>query len=137
MPELDYSQKPLANIFVRWIARFIDFFISVFVMFFSWISVGLFTSNIGNLSILIFLGYYLLKDALPGLQGQSFGKKAMNIKVIDVNTNQSLEGKYARAILREIVTLIPLLNFIDAIFIFGPTSQRLGDKFAETKVISL
>ena len=78
--------------------------------------------------------YFLLRDALPYLNGQSFGKKLMKIQVISLQEEESLMGSYEKSALRAIVMLIPILNLIDIWFLFS-TNYRLADRWAQTAVV--
>ena len=80
-------------------------------------------------AILFAIVYYFFADAMEG--GQSLGKRALDIAVVDAETGapctvgQSLGRNF----------LLYLLGPIDWIFIFGDRHQRLGDKLAGTIVI--
>lgn len=92
--------------------------------------------SIGNIEILslagiaAFLGYILLSDALPN--GQSIGKMALKIAVVDKKTNKSCT--IWKSLFRNI-TLV-FLGIIDWILIFGTNRQRLGDMIAGTVVVN-
>lgn len=92
--------------------------------------------SIGNIEILslagiaAFLGYILLSDALPN--GQSIGKMALKIAVVDKKTNKSCT--IWKSLFRNI-TLV-FLWIIDWILIFGTNRQRLGDMIAGTVVVN-
>jgi uncharacterized RDD family membrane protein YckC len=86
---------------------------------------------LGILGFLLAVLYLLLADALPG--GQSVGKRALDIAVIDQNTRQPCT--FGQSFLRNIPLMV--LGMIDALFIFGRTHQRLGDRVAKTMVVRL
>lgn len=86
---------------------------------------------------LIGLAYYLFRDALPFLGGQSIGKKLMKIRVIMIEKNKDMVGEYGAAFFRSFLQVIPVISIIDAIFIFGDRRQRLGDRIAKTNVIKV
>jgi uncharacterized RDD family membrane protein YckC len=75
--------------------------------------------------------YILLADGLPG--GQSFGKKALRMRVIDERTGR--DCTFGKSFLRNI--LLAILGPIDWVFIFGKKRQRLGDQVAGTIVVML
>jgi uncharacterized RDD family membrane protein YckC len=75
------------------------------------------------------LAYALLQDGLG--RGQSYAKKWMGLQVIDVRTGGPCT--YGQSFIRNIILLA--LNFIDWVFIFGATRQRLGDRAAGTIVV--
>ena len=78
--------------------------------------------------------YFLLRDSLSFLKGQSFGKKLMKMKVITIPEQESLVGNPEKSIIRGIIFLIPFLNLID-IWYLVTTGIRLADRWAQTAVI--
>ena len=74
--------------------------------------------------------YYFFSDGFSG--GQSFGKRALGMHVIDARTGAPCS--YGQSFLRNL--LLALLGPIDWIFIFGERHQRLGDMAAGTVVIT-
>lgn len=78
--------------------------------------------------------YHLTRDSLPFLNGQSFGKKLMRLKVVRIPELLPLTGSPEKSVIRGVVFLIPLLNLID-IWHLLTKGQRLADKWAETTVI--
>lgn len=81
--------------------------------------------------------YYLFRDAVPFLNGQSWGKQLLGIQAVKQETFESLKGRYGDACLRSIPRCVPLLNLLDAIYVFGEKKHRLGDRWAQTCVIRL
>lgn len=81
------------------------------------------------------LAYLLTKDALPFLGGQSVGKKAMSIRVVQEATGESLARDYLAAVIRQVSLLIPLFNLVDACMVFSETRRRFGDRWAGTVVV--
>ncbi len=80
--------------------------------------------------------YLLIRDALPFLDGQSIGKKVMKTRAVKEDSGAPLTNDYATALVRNIPAAIPLLSFVDGIFIFfGDERKRLGDKIGKTIVI--
>ena len=78
-------------------------------------------------------GYTLVKDALPN--GQSFGKKSMNIKVISSVTAKNCT--VIQSIIRNVVNCIPFINIADALYAGKYQRQRIGDILARTIVIDV
>lgn len=78
--------------------------------------------------------YHLTRDSLPFLNGQSFGKKLMRLKVVRIPDQLPLTSSPEKSVIRGVVFLIPLLNLIDIWYLFTK-GQRLADKWAETAVI--
>jgi len=62
--------------------------------------------------------------------GQSFGKKIMNIKIIDIKT-----GKEASKLKTIVRNLFLLLWPVELIFVFKNNERRLGDKVVKTKLV--
>jgi uncharacterized RDD family membrane protein YckC len=77
---------------------------------------------------LVGIAYFLFSDAMPN--GQSFGKKLLNIQVVNANTKHSC--RVLESFLRNIT--FPL-GFFDWVFIFFGKHRRLGDFIASTIVI--
>lgn len=133
----DYRDYTQATPFDRFIARFIDRLLG----FFFGVAIGAVISIVNETAGIIagfgaFILYLFLKDTLPFLNGQSIGKKAMNLLVVDANEGTGITGKYLKGFGREITTIIPLVSLIDAIMIFG-SNRRLGDDIAGTIVVNL
>jgi len=83
---------------------------------------------------LLSVAYYLNKDALPFLKGQSVGKKLFQIRVITKDDHSSIEGSYSISILRSITIFIPLFNFFETVVLLVG-QDRFGDKWAGTIVV--
>jgi uncharacterized RDD family membrane protein YckC len=86
---------------------------------------------LGLAGVLVACAYLLLADALP--HGQSFGKRVLDIAVIDQRTLQPCT--FPQSLLRNL--LLAFLGIFDWIFIFGGMRQRLGDMAAKTIVVRL
>jgi uncharacterized RDD family membrane protein YckC len=84
-----------------------------------------------GITMLVYWLYFLIKDALPN--GQSFGKKSMQIKVVSATTAKNCT--VVQSIIRNIVNCIPFLNVADAFFAGRYRRQRIGDILAGTIVI--
>lgn len=76
------------------------------------------------------LVYYFLADGLPN--GGSVGKRWLGMSVIDPDSGNPCT--YGQSFVRNL--LLTMLGPIDWIFIFGHRHQRLGDKLANTVVVS-
>lgn len=87
--------------------------------------IGMFTIP----ALLFCLGYLFFADALPG--GQSFGKRMLEIAVVDRQSGQPCSAW--QSFVRNL--LLSIFGFFDWIFIFGEQHQRLGDKAAGTIVV--
>lgn len=120
----------LASPGVRLGAPLIDTVLIVLIVFLSAL-VGMAAPSLGLLGVVVALAYLLLADGLP--QGQSVGKRVLDIAVIDRRTLRPCT--YGQSFLRNF--LLALLGIFDWIFIFGRTHQRLGDRAANTIVVRL
>jgi uncharacterized RDD family membrane protein YckC len=87
--------------------------------------------GVGPLPAMVMFALYLLFADGMG-EGQSFGKKVMNIAVVDQKTGEPCS--YRSSLLRNAVRLFGVLDWG---FIFGRQRQRLGDKAAGTLVVKL
>ncbi len=78
--------------------------------------------------------YFLFKDCLPFINGQSFGRKLFNIKVVSRKTQTSLVANADKAVIRQIIFFVPVLNIVELVcFLFYP--DRLGSKWSDTEII--
>jgi uncharacterized RDD family membrane protein YckC len=95
-------------------------------------------SFIPVLGMIASIGYSLTKDALPFLDGQSIGKKAMKIRVLDAATGAPITNKYDKAAIRALSLIIPIFGFVDALMVLiDAERKRFGDKWANTVVVKL
>jgi len=81
--------------------------------------------------------YFITRDSLPFLDGQSIGKKAMKIRAV-TEDGAPLTNNYGPCIIRNIVLMIPFFPLIELIVLLtNEKKQRLGDQWAKTKVIAV
>ena len=89
--------------------------------------------RLAPLAYLISFGYLITKDALPIFEGQSIGKKIMNIKVIKDETGLSIKGDYMAGLMRALGQIV----IVDYFYIFfAPEGKRFGDQWAKTTVVN-
>jgi len=139
-----YARAP---IFMRFIAHVIDLVIVVVPVF---VGVVVFITLEMNdhqvvgrsIALAIFLAvlyYTFAKDGRPG--GQSFGKRAAKLMVVNVSTNQPCTARESaiRSLLLLALGLVPVLGwFIEPIaLLVDEHGRRLGDKAAGTQVIEV
>ena len=80
--------------------------------------------------------YWLVRDALPFLNGQSLGKRVMKTRAVKEDSGAPLTNDYATSVIRNITLIIPIVGLVDAIFIFiDDDNKRLGDKIGKTIVV--
>ena len=87
------------------------------------------------LGILASVVYGLVKDALPFLDGQSIGKRAMGIRAVREQDGSKLTNDYGTAIVRQISLYIPFFNIVDALMVLSADRKRFGDRWAKTIVV--
>jgi uncharacterized RDD family membrane protein YckC/RNA polymerase subunit RPABC4/transcription elongation factor Spt4 len=94
---------------------------------------------LGLLLLLLPLWYGLIKDGLG--EGQSWGKSAVDLMVVNVNTNEpcSKLNSTGRNILFSIIWAIPYIGALtEIIMVFAnPEGRKLSDLGASTQVIEL
>ncbi len=136
--EADEPDDGLASFNSRMIAVLIDIVVSfglqVAVL---WILPGF----AGRIAWLVGAGYFVTRDSLPFLGGQSVGKKAMKLKAVTLD-GESLSQNWQAALIRNGVMLIPFFALIELFILLsredGPArGMRLGDEWAKTKVIKV
>ena len=114
----------------RFSAQFIDSIVTLLIFIpaaLVWPAVEL----LGVAGFILAAAYLLLADGLPN--GQSIGKRVLNIAVIDQRTRKPCT--YFQSFVRNF--LLALLGIVDWIFILGRKHQRLGDMAANTIVVRL
>ena len=82
------------------------------------------------------VGYRLIKDGIGN--GQSYGKKAMNLKMVCINdhTPCTKGQSIARNLISFIISVLPLGGLIDIIVILASKDgRRIGDHAAGTQVV--
>lgn len=119
----DTTERPLATDGNRILAYLIDVLITIgvsFVPLVGWIAGAV---------------YFVTRDGLPFLNGQSVGKRAMNIRAVTTE-GASLSNNWGPVLIRNIVLFIPVFPLIELIVMLtNPNKQRLGDQWARTKVV--
>ncbi len=84
-------------------------------------------------AILVFQMYLLSKD------GQTIGKKVMDIRIVKVDTGENrgfVTNVLVRTILNGLIGIIPLYGLIDILFIFRGDKRCIHDLIAGTKVVA-
>lgn len=130
-PETTTISRTLATPRRRYLGQFLDFVVTglVFAICLHVTNQLQLTQEASSISAILAGIYFLFSDALP--KGQSLGKKALGIHVIDMDT-----GRYCntwQSFLRNALT--PVIGTIDAIFILTKKRQRIGDMLAGTIVV--
>lgn len=141
--DLEYET---ANVGLRIAAYFLDLLIPMSVMgLYFFISYQLFPNGgLGNfwigIALFLFAITYVFYDLLCEaiMNGQSFGKKLLKIKVVKLDGTQPRLGDYVIRWLLRLIDMTLTSNALAIILVaFGGKGQRLGDIAAGTTVISL
>ena len=126
------APQNLASLWQRLAARLIDTFILLLILVLSsYFSSLLFYYRIFGVSWIfdfLALAYFLGADAF---KGQSLGKRAMKIVVVDAQTY--VECGFLQSVVRNVS--LSMLSLLDAVFIFFGWRRRLGDMLASTLVL--
>lgn len=91
-----------------------------------------------GLARLLWIPYFLLRDSLPFLDGQSIGKKVVGTKAVRED-GTPLTGDFKTGAIRNVWMLLP---FVEPLVLIvrkdkPESGRRLGDDFAKTKVINV
>ena len=92
-------------------------------------------SLIGFIIFLVIQGFPLYSN------GQTWGKKALGMKIVDLQGNKPEFGRLValRYLSTQVIGLIPVLGviygFVNVLFIFGNDRRCLHDKIAGTRVV--
>lgn len=94
---------------------------------------------LGFVASLTGLAYIFTRDALPFLDGQSVGKKAMKLRAV-TRAGAPLTGNWQPCLIRNAVLAIPFFGLVELIVLLTRQDKpdqglRLGDEWAKTKVI--
>jgi uncharacterized RDD family membrane protein YckC len=117
----------LASLGERFIAQILDGVITLLLI----IGGGLLIQELVFVWLCLGIAYLWFADALPN--GQSLGKRAVNISVIDAKNGRPCT--VLQSFIRNF--LLSLLGIFDWIFIASEKRQRLGDMAASTIVIKV
>lgn len=95
----------------------------------------------GGLGYAVQVAYMLTRDSLPFLDGQSIGKKALNLRAVGED-GKSLSGNWNTGLLRNVSMAVPFLPLVELIIMLANNGKpgglrRLGDQWAKTKVVTV
>ena len=95
----------------------------------------------GTLGFAAGSAYWVLRDSLPFLDGQSIGKKALKIRAV-TEDGASLSGNWNPGVIRNIALVIPFFALVELIVLIIAQGKpggllRLGDQWAKTKVVTV
>ncbi|WP_035663866.1 RDD family protein [Flavobacterium sp. ACAM 123] len=118
----------------------LDFFVNIFTYGNSYMS-DFNPAKLGFGFILLILpfSYSLIKDGLGN--GQSYGKRALNLMVVNVNSNNpcSKSNSAGRNIMFSIISCVPYIGYlVEVIMVFANSEGRkISDLVAGTQVIDV
>lgn len=101
--------------------------------------VGLMVSSFEIILLGIVL-FGILQIYLLTSDGQTVGKKVMNIKIVMVNGNTNggfVPNVLMRSILNSLIAMIPFYSLVDILFIFREDQRCIHDLIAGTKVVKV
>lgn len=149
--QVDDSEKPLASRWARLGASIIDSIIMMFVV----VPVMYFTGGFDGImegrepgfvymfgmGILSLVAYLVINYRFLVTNGQTIGKKVLEIKIVDLNGN--LPVFQPQLLIRYAVYLLPgqipfvgqLFSLINVLFIFSAEKRCIHDLVAKTKVV--
>lgn len=119
------STAPVASVGNRVVAVFIDTL------------VGFVISLVPLVGWIVTIAYFITRDALPFLDGQSIGKKVMKLRAVDAATLAPLTNNWGASAIRNVVLYIPFFAFVELFVLISNKTQRLGDQWAKTKVLQV
>ncbi len=129
---MNESMLVLAPIGKRFSAQFVDELIAIGGGYSLMLGVQEVVSSDSNAPLLVLmifaLVYTLLADGM--FEGQSMGKKLMNLYVVSNDMEQPCT--YLQSFVRNATYI---LGIFDLIFMLGTERRRLGDRLASTKVM--
>jgi uncharacterized RDD family membrane protein YckC len=94
--------------------------------------------GLGGLSLLTLLAIPIVQVVLLSKYGQTIGKKALDIRIVQASTEQN-GGFVPNVLLRAWITfllgIVPLFGIVDVLFIFREDRRCIHDMIAGTRVI--
>lgn len=112
----------------QWLEREISFMVDIIVC----ATIAIFPM-FGTFFSLI---YFLFRDVMPIGSRTSIGKSVYRLKVVATDENNDPKTMIRRVFIRNIVSLIPLVNIYD-LYLFLLNGERLADQWSDTKVVKM
>lgn len=91
-----------------------------------------------TLGLLAFAAIFIFQIVLLTKDGQTLGKKALNIRIVKVDTGQNggfVSNVLLRVVVNGLLGFIPLYGLVDPLFIFRADRRCIHDFIAGTQVI--
>jgi uncharacterized RDD family membrane protein YckC len=138
VPAEDSPFQGVASFNARFVAAAIDLVVALSLMA---ATVSILPGSPTRLGWLVAVAYFLTRDSLPLLDGQSVGKKALRLKAV-TSADLSLVGNWQAGAVRNLILVIPPLQLLEIFMLLtredGPErGRRLGDEWAKTRVMEL
>lgn len=132
-----YDESPVAGMLATFNSRVVAVVIDLLVALGVAIGLGWFLPDFAGQ--LAGIAYFITRDSLPFLGGQSVGKKALRLKVT-TSEGDSIVKNWQVALIRNGVLLIPFFALVEVYVLLTRDSgaargRRLGDEWAKTRVI--
>jgi|SRR3954470_11120325 uncharacterized RDD family membrane protein YckC len=91
-----------------------------------------------GISALLFIALIAYTIVLVARNGQTIGKKLLNIKVVRSDGSKASLGRifWLRNVVNGLLAIVPFYSLIDPLFIFGDKRQCVHDKIADTIVVA-
>ncbi len=91
-----------------------------------------------SLGMLIAILYLLTRDGLPILDGQSIGKKVLDLQAVDYK-GEPLTNNWRPVVLRNVFLLVfPFVPILELFVLLSSTEGlRMGDQIAHTRVVNI
>ncbi len=101
----------------------------------------LFQSSLSNVvfTFIGFLIYLLFNGYLLVTCGQTIGKLALKIRIVDLNGSRTTAERilWARTLVPYLLGLVPIFRLVDALFIFRADRRCVHDFIAGTQVVKV
>lgn len=93
----------------------------------------------GMITWAVVAAYWVTRDSLPFLGGQSLGKKVVKLKVVK-ESGGDLVNDWQNAILRNVLLIVPFGGLVELVVLLirqgkPEAGKRLGDDWAKTRVV--
>jgi uncharacterized RDD family membrane protein YckC len=103
-----------------------------------WGFYGSYTGVAGLLAFASWVAWIVITIRLVSRNGQTIGKKLLNIKVVRTDGSKASLGRifWLRNVVNYILYIVPFYFLVDWLFIFGERRQCVHDKIADTMVVN-
>ena len=91
-----------------------------------------------SLGLIAFVVFIIVQVVLLTKDGQTVGKKALNVRIVKMDTNENggfVPNVLLRLVLNGLIGIIPLYGLVDVLFIFREDRRCIHDMIAGTQVV--